>query len=136
MAETTLLAPFSMKDRGVIIQVRSMDCSLSGRFALYDISMTCESSRIASIQGALRCAVVALIKQEAGAGESCHLIPAPRLPALQAVMEHGGFPAHTAQKIEIGEHFSGSERDRRERGLSKRYGDAPLMHQSLVYPFQ
>src|ERR1044072_306992 len=98
--------------------------------------MTCESSRIASIRGVLRCAVFALIKREAGAGESCHLIPAPRLPSLQAVMEHGVFPAHTAQKIEIGEHFSGSERDRRERVLRKRYGYARLMHQSLVYPFQ
>src|SRR6185436_2065696 len=64
MAESTELAPFSRKDRGVIIHVRRIDCSLSGRLALYDISMTCDSSRIANNQGALRCAVVALIGLE------------------------------------------------------------------------
>src|SRR5436853_3248678 len=103
----------STNDSGVMIHVPRMDCSLSGcRLAPAAIKTTWPSNNAASHQVVLRCeAGLAVIKQGSGvrgqgSGQT-KPAPGPRhpAPASQAVMDHGVFPAHAVEQVEIGEHL-------------------------------
>ena len=93
------------------IQTRRTDCSLSRSRAFVDISTTCESNSVTSIQGAFCCAALALIGMGLGSGLEKGVAEL-LVPSLQSVVEHSIFPAYAAEQVEVGEHLACSERDR------------------------